>query len=175
MTKNINGPGLSGELPIVSFTKWLYKSFKKDWYVNGPTSNVVVPLIDRSQSVGHYRGEKTSLENKPSIPVTNQDKPKRRDCAKMNRNTAYLWLMGTISLVSLFIAYYSLQSVPNQVQKYVNAHKTELAGAQGPSGLQGEQGPPGPQGEPGAGGTNAFVPTACRNLNLLGPTPSYCQ
>jgi hypothetical protein len=80
-----------------------------------------------------------------------------------------IWVLTGISLLSLGLAAYSLHSIPAHVQKYVSQNKSELKGDIGPVGPQGLQGPT------GASGANASVPTACRNLNLIGPTPSYCQ
>jgi hypothetical protein len=78
------------------------------------------------------------------------------------------WLPITaiiLSLLSMCLVLYTTVTLPAQIDSYVQAHKSELKGADGRDGTDGVDGRNGVNGVNGASGRNSYSPTYCSSYD----------
>lgn len=76
-----------------------------------------------------------------------------------------------ISLASAGFCAVTLADMPNEIDSYVQTHKSELKGDKGDTG---PMGPRGFTGAAGMNGINSYAPTHCYSNNLFGSVTTDC-
>ena len=88
----------------------------------------------------------------PNTPTQTDHRDKSHKHGLVNALSITAIILSVFSLVSVMGAY---ASIPSQVDAYVQAHKSELKGADGKDGADGRNG------MNGVNGRNSYSPTSC--------------
>lgn len=117
------------------------------------------------------RNKKVRKNMKPEHPVQIEQIIR----TKVPRRYIYaLWILALIALAGVGLGAYSIVSMPDQVQKYISQHKSELKGDKGSIGPRGFSGSDGRDGANGSNGSNAGNSISCRSYDIGSSTYTNC-